>query len=307
MDQLDFNFKKSRGLGDLLSDYISLFKKIFKHFNANILTLSLPFIALFLLLIFYVTSFITEIINAPDDFSPTLVFSLVIPTMIVLFVFYILVSTFGIEYMFLLAEKGNTDFSTRDIFNRIKKNLTKYISFFFSSIVVSLMLIIPIGIVYALLIFIPLIGTLAMGLISTMIALFFYCALFLYIQGRERLWDSYKASFYLIKSKMWEYGLASYLFQFLAQIILGVLTIIPIVILVIIGFNTVGFDQHFFETFGGKILIAIGGSILTLFMILASIYMISFYVLEYFSLLEVSYSEDTLDQIDQIGTTKDEF
>ena len=280
MDSLDFTFKKSRSLGDLLSDYISLFKKIFKHFNTNILALSLPFIALFILVIFYFTSFITEMIYAPDDFSITLFFSIFAPTMLVLFLFFMLVSTFGIEYMFLLEEKGNTDFSTRDIFYRIKKNLKKYVVFFFSSIVVGLMLAIPIGIVYVLLAFIPLLGTLAMGMVSAMLGLFFYCALFLYIQGREQLWDSYKASYYLIKKKIWEYGLASYIFQILVQIILGVLTLIPIVILGIIAFNTIGFDKHFFETFGGKILISIGGSIATLFMIIASIYIISFNVLE---------------------------
>ena len=307
MDSLDFNFKKSRGFGDLFSDYISLFKKIFKHFNANIIALSLPFIALFILAIFYLTSYITDMIYAPNDFSLTLFFSIFAPSLLIFFLFFMLVSTFGIEYMFLLEEKGSTNFTTRDIFNRIKLNLGKYVVFFFASILVFLMLLIPLGIVYAVLVFIPVIGTLAMGMLSAMMALFFYCALFLYIQNREKIWDSYKASFYLIKKKIWEYGLASYLFQMLVQIILGILTLIPIVILGLIAFNTIGFDQHFFETFSGKILISIGGSILTLFMIIASIYIISFNVLAYFSLLEVSYSEDTLDQIDQIGTTTDEF
>jgi len=307
MDTLDFNFKKSRGLRDLLSDYISLFKKIFKHFNAHIITISLPFIALFLLLIFYFTTYITQLINSPNDFSVVFIFSLILPALVFFFLLYLLVSTFGIEYMFLLEEKGSTDFTAKDIFKRIKTNLKKYVLFFLSSIVVSLVLIIPLGLVYFILMFIPLIGMVALGVLSAMLTLFFYCALFLYIQGRERLWDSYKAAFYLIKSKMFEYGLAAYIFQFLTQIILGVLTLIPLAVLFIIGFNTTVSFDHFFESFGGKILLSIGGSIMTLFIIITTIYMISFYVLQYFSLLEINYSEDTLDQIDQIGTTKDEF
>jgi len=137
--------------------------------------------------------------------------------------------------------------------------------------------------------------------------LFIYCSLFLYLQGKEKLWDSYSASFNLIKSKIFEYGVASYLFQFMVNITLGFISLIPIVILAIIAFTTLGFNPDFFLTFGGKIIVSLGISIVTLLMVFASIYLISFYVLQYFSLLEVSYSEETLEDIEQIGTTTDEI
>lgn len=307
MDFIDFNFKKSRKLGDLLSDYISLFKKIFKHFNKTIIALSLPFIAIFMLISFYFFSYFSQMFSSSQAPSFIFISSIFLPAFFFIMLFFLLVSTFGIEYMLLLEEKGNTDFSTKDIFRNIRLRLPKYIGFFFSSIVVALMLLIPFGIIAVILAFIPLIGMLAIGVLSSMVALFFYCALFLYLQDRERLWDSYRASFYLIKSKIFEYGLASYIFQMIMQILLGLLTIVPLVILGIIAFNTIGFNDQFFTSFSGKFLVSLGSSIFTLFIIISSIYMISFYVLQYFSLLEVSYREDTLDHIDQIGQTEDDF
>lgn len=307
MDLIDFNFKKSRKLGDLLSDYITLFKQIFKHFNKTILALSLPFIAIFMLITFYFFSYFSEMISSSQAPSFFFISSIFFPTFLFLMLFFLLVSTFGIEYMLLLEEKGNTDFSTKDIFRNIKLRITKYIAFFFSSLVVGLMLMIPFGIIAVILAFIPLVGMIALGVLSSMMAMFFYCALFLYLQNRERLWDSYRASFYLIKKKLFEYGLAAYIFQMIMQILLGLLTIVPLIILGIIAFNTIGFNDQFFTSFSGKFLVSLGSSIFTLFIIMSSIYMISFYVLQYFSLLEVSYREDTLDNIDQIGKTVDDF
>lgn len=315
MEKLNFTFKKSRKLGELISDYIALFKLIFKHFNKNILTIALPFMALFTVFVFFSINYFTELFDTRAErlfgvasgISIFLFLSFIVLIAIIMTCFFLLVSVFGIEYMLLLEEKGNTDFTFSDVWRNIKSNIGKYILFFLSSILVGFILAIPLSIVYMILVFIPLIGTIGVGILSAMLMLVMYTALFLYIQKRETLWQSYIASFKLVKSKLFEYGLAAYLFQFMVQIILGVLLIIPAIIFFIIGFTTIGFTEDFFHTFGGKFITAAGSSILTLFVIFSSIYLISFYVLTYFSLLEVSLSEETLDNIDQIGSTQDEF
>ena len=313
MENLDFTFKKNRKLGELISDYITLYKQIFKHFNKNILALSLPFVALIILGVFAFITQIIPILNNLDlyDGNNVTLISSTVSLVLIAYIFMIILgvttSTFGIEYMFLLEERRNTNFTMSDILNNVKAKIGKYIAFFFYSILIMLLLSIPLGIIFFILAVIPILGMIALGIFSAMVMLFFYCALFLYIQGKETLGGSYMASFNLIKSKIFEYGVATYIFQIMTQITIGFITVIPIIILFIIGFFTHDFSYEMLETFKGKLLIAAGSALVLLAWIFAVIYMITFAVLQYFSLLEIKYGEETLDDIEQIGNTADEF
>lgn len=306
MEQLNFTFKKNRSVGDLISDYISLFKQVFKHFSKTLFTIALPFIALFFLIAFFSVGYLSSSFSSLGPSNgivalPAVLFSQFF-IIILFFIFNIIVSAIGIEYMFLLEKNGNTNFTIKDVTHTLKVNIGKYILFFLASIVVGIILIIPIGLIGIVLAFIPIIGQFALVFIGAIIGLFISCALLLYRQGRATLWGSYMASFELIREKIFSYALATFLFQILAQVFFGILTIIPVVILFIIGFTTIGFNNEFFLSFTGKFLISIGAGIATLFMFFYGAMLISFYVLEYFSLLEVSYSEETLDEIEQIGS-----
>lgn len=306
MKNLDFTFKKSRTLGELIGDFFSLFKQIFKHFTKNILTVSLPFIALFVLFIFFFLGSLPSYFQGFATFPVSSILSFELGAFLVAIIFSFIIATFGIEYMFLLEEKGTTDFSAKDVLRRVRSRVGKYLLFGLCSILITLIIIVPIVIVNLILAFIPIIGSFGSIIFMAMISLFFYCALFLYLSGRESLWGSYGASLSLIKSKVFAYGLASFIIQFISQIILSILIIIPILILGIIAYNTVGFDMLFFSSFAGKFIIAIGVAILTFFAVFFGIYLLCFYVLQYFSLLEISYSEATLDDIDQIGNVQSE-
>lgn len=308
MEPLNFNFKKTRRFGDLIQDYFSLFKIVFKHLNARIISIALPFIAVFILLAYYMTTFISELMRSSDPLSSVsgMVFIPIVLS-IVMILFFILISAFGVEYMFLLEERKELNFSSNDVYDRVKGNLEKYVRFFLSTIVVGLILIIPFAAIAGVLAFIPFVGQLLLGVLATCMMLFINCALFLYLQERENLWASYGASFRLIKARIFEYGAASYVFQLMIQIIGTLIVMIPLIIIGVIAFTTVGFTEQFFDGFTGKFLVSLGGSIFMLFIIFFAIYMIAFYVLQYFSLLESSYKEDTFDQIDQIGGTADEF
>lgn len=308
MEQINFNFKKTRGFGDLIQDYISLFKIIFKHLNARIISIAMPFMAVFILIAYYLTTVVNEIMKSAGDLGVMASLAFVpIVLLLLIFLFFILISAFAIEYMFLLEERRDLDFTSSDIYNRIKENAGKYIRFFLSSIVVGIGLLFVIGILGMVFNLIPLVGRIAIGIVTACMTLFIYCALFLYRQDREDLWGSYGASFRLIKGKILEYGAATYAFQVMIQIVMVLIAFIPLIIIGIIAFTTVGFSAQFFDGFLGKFLATIGGSIFMLFLIFFSFYMIGFYVLQYFSLLESSYKEDTLEQIDQIGGTADEF
>lgn len=307
MESLEFTFKKSRKLGDLLSDYIQLYKKIFKHFNRNILIISLPFIGIFLLLTFYFMAQVFPALNSTEVLNIGFFISLFIPILFFSFFFYLIIATFGIEYMRLLEKNKATDFNAKEIFTNIRMNFKKYLSFFFFSILVFLGLLIPLSIIAVLLMIIPFLGSLAIGVLGSMISVFFSIALLLYIEDRASLTQSYSLAMKMLKKKIFEYGLALYIFQLMIQIILGLLTLIPLVVLFLIAYNTLSFNDTFFFTFEGKLLISIGSVILAFFFILTSIYIVSFLALSYYSLIEDKFTETAIESIDNIGNTQDEF
>src|SRR5690606_12815598 len=80
---------------------------------------------------------------------------------LLIFLFFILISSFGIEYMLLLEERKDLSFTSNDIYKRIKSNLGKYFIFFLSSIPVGFVLMIPFVILAFILNFIPVLGQLA--------------------------------------------------------------------------------------------------------------------------------------------------
>lgn len=306
MENLDFTFKKNRSIGDLISDYITLFKRIFKHLHRVFIPLALVFASLLVIGTFFFLGNTLPIFNAYNRASSvTAILSFEIPLNLIIFIFSILVFGLGMEYFILLEERNATDFSFKDVLKRWKGDIGKFILFFLSSLVVILILIIPLGLVGLILVLIPIVGFIGLMILSGIVSLYFNVALMLYLQGRSSLWKSYSDSIQLIYHKMFAYGLASFLFQFLSEIVMGIVLIVPTIILVIITFST-GINVDFFTSFGGKFILSIGVALLAIFYVFYSIYLISFYVLEYFSLIEVNYNEETMEDIDQIGKTQNE-
>src|SRR5690606_26233324 len=106
--------------------------------NARIIEITLPCIAVFILLFYYLTTFFSEMAKSSDLIN-SLSGVAFIPMGIILliFLFFILISSFGIEYMLLLEERKDLSFTSNDIYKRIKSNLGKYFIFFLSSIPVG--------------------------------------------------------------------------------------------------------------------------------------------------------------------------
>lgn len=306
MEKLDFIFVKSRGLGELIQDYLSLFRRIFRHFNSCIFKFILPFLAIFLLLFFFLSSWGVNIFYS-DSVSRSAALGLpFLLAAFVLFFYLLFIPTFGLEYMFLLKEKESLDFSGQDVWSRVKHNLRHYIIFYLAAFVVMLILLIPLVIAAVILAFIPLIGGIALGILSACLAVVFSSALFLYLQGKEKVFDSFMAAWRLLKKKILVYGLTAYIFRVLLTICLGLLTIVPALIIGIIAYNSIGFNEHIFISFGGKILISLAGTLFILLVTMTSVYVMTFYTLIYFSSLEATHKEGTISQIEQIGMQDEE-
>lgn len=306
MEKLDFEFIKSRGVGELIQDYLSLFKKIFRHFNSCIFKFVLPFLAVFLVLFFFASSLGVDIFYSNDWRTSSVVIIMILVVVLVAFFYFTFIPTFGLEYMFLLKEKGDTDFKGKDVWQKVKSHMGQYIVFFLASIVVMMILVIPIAIAALIFTFIPVIGQIALGIAMACVLLVFVCALFLYLEGRETVFDSFLASFRLLKKKLLAYGLTAYIFRLLMGISLVLITLVPSAILAIIAYNTIGFTEQIFISFGGKIMISILGTLVILLSTISSIYTMSFYTLIYFSSLEVTNKEGSIAQLDQIGQPDDE-
>ncbi|HET8574064.1 MAG TPA: hypothetical protein VFL76_09350 [Edaphocola sp.] len=306
MEKIDFEFIKNRDVGELIQDYLSLFKKIFRHFNRCIFKFILPFLAIFLVLFFFASSLGVDIFYSKDWRTSSVVIIMILVVMLVAIFYFTFIPTFGLEYMFLLKEKENTDFNGKEVWQRVKRHMGKYIVFFLASIVVMLILAIPLALAALIFTFIPIAGQIAFGIAMACVLLVFVCGLFLYLEDRETVFDSFLAAFRLLRKKLLAYGLTAYIFRLLVGISLLLITIIPSAILGVIAYNTIGFNEQILISFGGKIMISILGTLVILFSTISSIYTMTFYTLIYFSSLEATNKEGSIAQLDQIGLTHDE-
>ena len=306
MEKLDFEFIKSRGIGELIQDYLSLFKTIFRHFNSCIFKFILPFLAVFLVLFFFASSLGVDIFYSREWRTSSVVIVMLVVISLVALFYFMFIPTFGLEYMFLLKEKGGTGFNGKEVWQRVRSHMGKYIVFFLASIIVMLILAIPIALAGVIFTLIPIAGQIAFGIAMACVLLVFVCGLFLYLEDRETVFDSFLASFRLLKKKLLSYGLTAYIFRILVGICLLLVTIIPTAILAIIAYNTIGFTEQIFISFGGKVMVSILGTLVILLSTISSIYVMSFYTLIYFSSLEATNKEGSMAQLDQIGQSDDE-
>lgn len=310
--ELDFEFLKKRGFGELIGDFIALFKRIAKHFHGVFLTLSLPFIAVFMVAVYFATRLITEQTYGEDFDADSFweIFFVILGAIGLMFLMSILISGLAIEYTRILFRNHSLNFGVKEVFSSFRRNFPKYLKFFFYSILVMAIIIIPFGLVYSISVFLPIIGGIINQWEIGVLYLFFYFSFFAYLDGRTNLLSSASYGFRLLKAKFWGYTLANFIFMFVSQVLIFIFFIAAIAIFLIVYFNTLqrDFDMYnFFNSVGGKITISIGGAILMFFTTLITIYQIVFMKLIYYSAIEERFGEAISDEIEKIGTTKDEF
>lgn len=220
------------------------------------------------------------------------------------------------EYFVVLSKNKNLNFTIKDIFKNAKENIFKHLKFSVLAILFSTLIFIPYFGIGVIINFIPILGTivfmLLMFLFSFVVYLYYaylFCALFLYLEERSNLIDSFKLAFPLIKKNFIHYGISAFIFNYLVSFVALAFFIIPVVIIGIISLvslkDWIDIDS-FFDSVSGKSVVAIGTSFLFLINIITIFYTISFYFLIYQSAIEETYHEETQDSIDLIGTLKDE-
>ncbi|ERJ61451.1 hypothetical protein [Sphingobacterium paucimobilis] len=300
MELSEFEFKRERKVGEFVQDFINLLKIIWGHMTRELLRLLVGPLCMMMLVGYYIS---TQLNLNVDYSSGEIVDMLVIFGFAGLFMLLIGVLAFGftIEYFILLRNRRDLLFSYKDIWRSFIDQRNKYIRFLLASIVVGVILFIPIGFAIFISALIPLVGSIAVGIVFSILGLWFFTAFMLYRENYYDLFDTYTSAFSLLKEKIGEYGLASYVVTFLFRSLITLTSVVPFIIIGLVAYNYVGFNNDFFETYIGKILVTFGSTVLTVFFIIYYMLSVISYGIIYETAKELRFGEDVFDRIHRIG------
>ncbi|MCA5005868.1 ABC transporter permease [Sphingobacterium bovistauri] len=300
MGQIDFEFKRERKLGEFVQDFINLLKVIYKHLVIVLFRLLVIPICLVVLIGYYLSTQMSMNANHTniDYFNVGVsVVSLVLLIMLVsLFAF-----GFAIEYFILLRNRKNISFTSKDIWLQFRNHIYYYLRFFIAMLVVGVLISIPAALSILLSAFIPIVGSFASGIIFAIIGLWFFSAFMLYRENYVELIDCFGSSFRMLKKKIFEYGLASYVVSFIFQALLSIITIMPLIIAFVIAYNFIGFDNDFFESGLGRAMATFGGLVVVLLFIVYYMLSVISYGIIYETAKELQYGEDVFERIEKLG------
>lgn len=303
MGQIDFEFKRERKLGEFVQDFINLLKVINRHLFAVLFRLLIIPICLVILIGYYLTTQmrISASFTNVDYFNVGVsVLSLVLLIMLIsLFAF-----GFTIEYFILLRNKRTLDFDSKELWTQFRSNIASYLRFFLAMLVVGVLIAVPVILGVLLSAFIPIVGSFASGIIFSMVGLWFFTAFMLYREGYYDLMDCFGSAFSLLKKKIFEYGLASYIVSFIFQALLSIITIIPMVIIFAISYNAIGFSTEFFDSEWGRTIATFGGLVVVLLFIVYYMLSVISYGIIYETAKELRFGEDIFDRIEKLGGDK---
>lgn len=300
MEQIDFEFKRERKLGEFVQDFINLLKVINRHLFAVLFRLLIIPICAVILIGYYLTTQMR--MNA--GFTNVDYFNVGVSALsLVLLIMLISMFAFGftIEYFILLRNKKKLNFDSKELWLQFRSNITYYLRFFFAMLVVGVLIAVPVALGVLLTAFIPIIGSFAAGIIFSIIGLWFFTAFMLYREGYYDLMDCFGSAFSLLKKKIFEYGLASYIVSFIFQALLSIITIIPLIIIFAISYNAIGFSNDFFDSEWGRTIATFGGLVVVLLFIVYYMLSVVSYGIIYETAKELRFGEDVFERIEKLG------
>lgn len=298
--EIDFEFKKERKLGEIVQDFINLLRLVLKHFFDTIFRLAVVPLCFMLALIYYATTKIN--LTATGRFGESAEI-IVIAVVVVILLLLVSMVFFGlaIEYFILLKTKRSTDFRSVDVWRSFRQHIGKYLAFLLTSLLALLILIVPLGVAAVILAFIPLIGSFAIGILFAFVGVWFFCAFLFYREGYMDVGNTFLQTFSILRKKIFDYSVSSYLVSFVFQVLLLMLSIMPVLIIGLIAYNTIGFEDTFFESVYGRLFVTIGAIILILLYIIYYMFSVLVYGIIYETAKEITYGEDIFSKIERLG------
>ncbi|WP_312747677.1 ABC transporter permease [Sphingobacterium multivorum] len=262
--EIDFEFQKERKVGDFIQSFIDLFKLIYKHFVSTIFGLSAVPLAAIALVYYFLSTKITFSTNS-DSFEDIDAFTWAGLLILALIALGLYVYGISIEYFMLLKERKSTAFSGSEVFRNFRSNLGKYFMFLIAMILALIVVFIPLAIVAVICAFIPFIGSFAIGILGSMVGIWLFCSFLFYREGYSDLGSCFTDAYVMLSKKLIQYGIATYIVNFIFQMAVMMISIVPLIIMGLLSFNFLGIDAAFFDSSWGKLLMTFGGLFITLF------------------------------------------
>jgi len=303
--KVDFAFRKERKMGEIVQDFINLLRIVLGHFFRTLFRMAIVPLCGMLVLIYYGTTRINLKVGAYGWGSAEQILFVLAGLAILLAVSMVFFGL-AIEYFVLLKQRKATDFGSADVWQAFLRHFGRYVLFFLVSVVAGLIIGVPLLLAMAVLAFIPLVGSIAVGVLASFVGVWFFCAFLFYREGYFGAAGSLSKTFGILSNRFIDYGLSSYLVSFIFQILVFMLALMPSIVLAIIAYNTIGFDDTFFDTFFGRMLVAIGGSIVVALTIGYYMCSVLVYGIIYETAKERKYGEDIYEKINHLGKEEDE-
>jgi|GEM_PF-159894 len=303
--KVDFAFRKERKLGEIVQDFINLLRIVLGHFFGTLFRMAIVPLCGMLVLIYYGTTHINLKADAYGWGSAEQILFVLAGLALLLAVSMVFFGL-AIEYFVLLKQRRATDFGSSDVWRAFLRHLGRYLLFLLVAAVACLVIGVPLLLAMAVMAFIPLVGGFAIGVLGAFVVVWFFCAFLFYREGYFDAAASLSKTFGILRGRFIDYGLSSYLVSFIFQILMFMLTLMPTIVLGIIAYNTIGFEDTFFDSFFGRMLVTLGGTIIVALTL--GYYMLSVlvYGIIYETAKERRYGEDIYEKINNLGKEDDE-
>jgi len=310
-----FTLYRKRGFNELISDTFAFLKKYGSHFFKNYLIITGGFTLVICAIYYLLFKVYFEILfSAIGSGNPgyieqniennlPLVFLLVSILFVVGVLSFIVNLSFPVVYKQLISE-NKTDFSSLEVFNAMKKHISKYFIFLLGTIFIFIPIIMVAAFISVLLFFV-IIGIPIMLILIPFIIGWMNLSLYFYLNEPIGFFESMGKGFDGMTKNFWPATFSNLIMVVIIQVVLGVITMIPYMIY-IFSFLVPAIENNAdpAEPIMGMgivfLVLMIVSVILNL--ILSNLIWINNGML-YYSLKETDENKQTIDNIDLIGTS----
>ncbi len=298
--EVDFEFQKERKIGDFVQSFIDLFKSIYKHFVTTIFGLSALPLGGIALVYYFLSTKITFSANSNsfEDIDGLTWAGVLILALLALGLY---VYGISIEYFILLKERKDTQFSGQEVLRNFRLNIGRYFRFLFAMILALVVIFIPVVFVAAIAIIIPFIGSFAIGILMSMVGIWLFCSFLFYREGYSDLGSCFTDAYVMLSKKLVQYGVATYIVNFIFQMAVMMISIVPMIIISLLSYNFLGVEAAFFDSSWGKLLMTLGGLFVTLFTLFLYMAGVLANGIIYETAKDLKFGERIYAMIDQIG------
>ncbi|WP_019538751.1 hypothetical protein [Proteiniphilum acetatigenes] len=239
-----FQLYKQRDFSAYISDTIVFFKVYWKNFFGNYIVITGGILALLCVIYFFVfRDLFTALFNTVNDgvgydisyyFSdnPVLFISMLMMVIVLSILFSIFAVAYPVVYLKLIEETGRKDFTSSEIFDRIKKFLPRIIRFGLYSLITFFPLIIVATLLASVLVLLV-VGVFILILLIPVASVWITQTFYVYMLNEVSFTDAMRQGWKILFSKkFWHIIGSAVVIYFILSILQGMVTMIPYIIMV---------------------------------------------------------------------------